>query len=133
MKPDTAALERAAANGGNLDGELCLPDMWLFLAFRELYRQFRAGALGKEQAAKEKRELLAKHELARFYYDSYAATVELRGRIASRLVELERCGCGHCRELIRLFDGRGEEHDGTGEENADQQREDGLGDAAGGV
>lgn len=26
-----------------------------------------------------------------------------------------------------------EEHDGTGEENADQQREDGLGDAAGGV
>ena len=126
MKPDTATLERAAANGEEMDGELCLPDMWLFLAFRDLYRQFRSGAVGKEQASKEKKELLARHELARFYYDSYADTVKMRNRISSRLVELERCGCEHCRELIRLFDGRRTGHDEGNAENHDQQQEDGL-------
>lgn len=50
MKPDTSAIERAAALGSDLDGELCLPDMWLFLALRELYRQYRAGAVTREQA-----------------------------------------------------------------------------------
>lgn len=106
MKPDTSAIERAAALGSDLDGELCLPDMWLFLALRELYRQYRAGAVTREQARTEKKDLLSKHELARFFYDSYLGTVEMRKRISSRLVELERCGCEHCRELIRLFDGR---------------------------
>lgn len=39
----------------------------------------------------------------------------------------------HDETTARLLRERGKGHDGTGEENADQQREDGLGDAAGGV
>lgn len=106
MNLDTAAIERAAKNGEELDEELCLPDMWLFLAFRELYRQYRAAEIGREQAREEKRELLEKHELARFYYDSYVGTAAMRNRISSKLVDLEKCGCTHCKELIRIFDGR---------------------------
>ena len=47
-----------------------------------------------------------KHEISRFYYDCYVETAKLRNRIASELVELEKCGCEHCRRLIRIFDGR---------------------------
>lgn len=39
----------------------------------------------------------------------------------------------HDETTARLLRERGKGHDGTGEENADQQREDGLGDAAGGI
>lgn len=106
MSLNADTIERAAMNGEDMNEELCLPDMWLFLAFRELYRQFRSQAIGKEQARNEKRELIAKHELARFYYDSYIDTVNMRNRVSSKLVELERCGCEHCKELIRIFDGR---------------------------
>ena len=106
VKPDISAIERAAASGADMNEELCIPDMWLFLALRELYKQFRGGIVSKEQARQEKSELLSKHELARFFYDSYKETVDMRNRISSKLVELEKCGCEHCKELIRIFDGR---------------------------
>ena len=51
MSLNADTIERAAMNGEDMDEELCLPDMWLFLAFRELYRQFRSQAIGKEQAS----------------------------------------------------------------------------------
>lgn len=106
MKPDTAAIERAAASGADMDKDLSLPDVWLFLSLRELYRQFRSGMVGKEQAQKEKADILVKHELARLFYDSYEDTAKMRNRISAQLCELERCGCEHCKKMIRIFDGR---------------------------
>ena len=102
----TADIEHAAMHGDELPGDLSSPDQLLYLSFRELYRGFRAGTITKEQAGKEKQKLLAEHELARFYYDSYLDTVKMRNRIGSQLTELERCGCPACTRAIKLFDGR---------------------------
>ena len=103
---DVSKIEKAAAAGADIDSELCNPDMWLYLALRELYRQHRVGLIDRDQAKKKKAALLARHELERFYHDSYLDVVKMRNRIESQLVELEKCGCEHCKRLIRIFDGR---------------------------
>ena len=110
---DVSKIEKAAATGREMDDDLCAPDIWLFLSLRELYSQHRSGLIDRDQARKEKAELLAKHEISRFYYDCYVETAKLRNRIASELVELEKCGCEHCRRLIRIFDGRSERKGGS--------------------
>lgn len=102
---DTSKIEKAAATGSDMDGELCNPDMWLFLSLRELYSQYRAGLIDRDRAKKEKATLLARYELERFYYDSYLEVVKMRNRVDSQLVELEKCGCEQCKKLIRIFDG----------------------------
>lgn len=106
MLPDTEKIERAAMHGDELPDDLSSPDQLLYLQFRELYRQFREGIVTKEQAKTEKGKLLASHELARFYYDSYIETAKMRNRVGAQLTELEKCRCPACIKAIRLFDGR---------------------------
>lgn len=106
MVYDTSAIERAAAKGEELGDDLSLPDQLLFLSLRSLYAQWRSKIIDQEKAKSEKRRLLAEHELARFYYESYKATVELRNRVSSELVEIEKNGCDQCKRIVRLFDGR---------------------------
>jgi hypothetical protein len=95
--------------GNELPDDLSSPDQLLYLSFRELYKQFRSGTITKEQAKVEKGKLLSAHELAAFYYSSYLETVQMRNRIGSQLVELEKCGCPACVKAVRLFDGRDKE------------------------
>ena len=83
---DVSKIEKAAAAGADIDSELCNPDMWLYLALRELYRQHRVGLIDRDQAKKKKAALLARHELERFYHDSYLDVVKKRNRIESQLV-----------------------------------------------
>lgn len=106
MVYDVTAIEKAAAKGEELGEDLSQPDQLLFLSLRMLYAQWRAKLIDSEKAKSEKRRLLAEHELARFYYDSYVSVVELRHRIDAELIEIEKNGCDKCKRVVRLFDGR---------------------------
>lgn len=104
-------IEHLAIKKADMPSDMSLPEMWLYLAFEELYCQFRNGSLTKEQGAAQKKKLLAAYELACFYYRGYIDTINLRQAISGQLTELERCGCDNCKKLIRLFEGRDKQYD----------------------
>lgn len=58
----TAELERQAANGEPLPDGLTLEDQLLFLSLRNLYKAYRNGFIGKENATAEKGKLMYEHE-----------------------------------------------------------------------
>ena len=51
-------IERTAANGGELPDDLELPEQLLFLTLRELYSNYKAGAVERERAKREKQRIL---------------------------------------------------------------------------
>lgn len=57
--------ERAAMRGEEMPGGLCLAEQRTYLALRLLYAEYHKGNIAREQAALEKRKLLAQmeHEL----------------------------------------------------------------------
>ena len=99
-------IERMAMRGEPLPDDLSSPDQLLYLSFRSLYREYQHRFISRDQASLEKQKILAQHELSKFYFDSYVETAKMRNRLSSQLVELERCGCEHCKKAVLIFDGR---------------------------
>lgn len=99
-------LERLAAKSEPLPDNLTLPEQWLYLSLRALYREFRAGTITCEQAAQEKAKLLDEYELAKLHYSAYVQATERANRYSPLLVEAEKSGCDVCRKIVRIFDGR---------------------------
>lgn len=100
------ALQTAAFNGETLPDGLSGPEQLLFLSLRTVYRDYRAGAINKNQAKREKAEAVKAYRLnaAR---DAVGENLMERIR-RSELVrrEIERGGCELCRRLTRILDGR---------------------------
>lgn len=81
-------------------------DMVLFIGLKYLLVAYKNSLATREEISTEKKKLLASYKIALIDEDMYQSQAKLRNRISSKLVELEKCGCEHCRELIRIFDGR---------------------------
>jgi hypothetical protein len=86
------------------DAPFC--DMVLFIGLKYLFIAYKNGLATKEEISIEKKKLLACYKIALIDEDLYLSQTKLRNRISSELVELEKCGCEHCKKLIRIFDGR---------------------------
>ncbi len=85
-------------------GGVC--DVALFIGMKYLYIAFKNGMATKEEISTEKKRLIASYKIALVDDELYKAHARLRNRISAQLCELERCGCEHCKKLIRIFDGR---------------------------
>lgn len=81
-------------------------DRMLYVGLAYLYRAYIRRAALPGQVAQDKRMLLDGYAVAAQSRDIYLEEAKRRNRIGSQLVELEKCGCEHCKRLIRLFDGR---------------------------
>ncbi|GKH49641.1 hypothetical protein CE91St46_07520 [Eubacteriales bacterium] len=99
-------IERQAANLQPMPDGLSGSEQQLFLSLRTVYRDYRAGAINRDQAKREKAEVVKAYRLnaAR---DAVGENLMERLR-RSELVrqEIERGGCELCRRLTRILDGR---------------------------
>jgi len=99
-------IERAAARGDELLDGLSQPRQLLFLSLRSLYREYKTGALTKDQAHLEKLRILKVYENAEINWNIYQETAQMRNRLSRYFVEIEKGGCDKCRLAIKIFDGR---------------------------
>ncbi|HCA29770.1 MAG TPA: hypothetical protein DEP23_09490 [Ruminococcaceae bacterium] len=85
---------------------LTQPEQWLYLSLRALYREYRSGAVSKEQAAQEKRAILDQYELADMSYRVYKEASDRANQYSAILTEAEKSGCEICKKIVKIFDGR---------------------------
>lgn len=85
-----------------------LSDMVLFIGLKYIYVALKSQMTTPEEASLAKKKLVVAYQAAEYDRELYQQETRKRNRIASELVELERCGCENCRRLIRIFDGRSE-------------------------
>ena len=90
-----------------------LSDMVLFIGLKYIYVAMKSQMTTPEEASLAKKKLVVAYQAAEYDRELYQQETRKRNRIASELVELEKCGCEHCRRLIRIFDGRSERKGGS--------------------
>ena len=98
-------IERTAANGGELPDNLELPEQLLFLTLRELYSNYKAGAVERERAKREKQRILSAYKALKISYEITNEHEKIRKRLEQNMVELHNCDCPHCRKLYLNTDG----------------------------
>lgn len=96
----TDALERAAAEGKAMPDGLTGPEKQLYIAMRGLYYQYRVGIVDREQAKREKAELIKDFNAARTREQAYERSIK-----AWRWVDLNlnKCECEECKALKRAI------------------------------
>ncbi len=106
----TANIERKAVNdvksGYSDPPKHPMCDAVLYIGMRYLYIAYVNDLTTKEEVAREKKSLLTAYRNAAYDQELYRQMAEQRNYMASELLNLEKCGCEHCKKLIRLFDGR---------------------------
>lgn len=99
-------LERLAATpGAELPDGLDLGEQLLFLTLRELYSNFRAGAVNRERAKREKQRIMVAYQGIEAEQRFMAEHTKLRNRLQREVGSLHKCGCETCRKVGRVFDG----------------------------
>lgn len=98
-------LERLAASGAEMPGGLKTHEQLLFLTLRELYNNFRSGAVNRERGRREKQSILTAYEQLKFENSLFEEHVKLRHRLEYEIGSLHKCGCETCRKVARVFDG----------------------------
>lgn len=103
-------IERKAVNdvkcGRSDPPKLPMCDAMLYIGIRYLYIAYANDLTTQEEVSKEKKSLTAAYRTAAYDWELYMQMAERRNRVASELLMLEKCGCEHCKRLIRIFDGR---------------------------
>ena len=81
-------------------------DKIYYLAMVSMYEAYRAGAIGKDEAAARKDQLRALH--GRFDIDRkiYRQHQQIERNFAGHRKRLESCGCQNCKDMLMLIDGR---------------------------
>lgn len=81
-------------------------DKIYYLAMVSMYEAYRAGAIGKNEAAARKDQLRALHD--RFDIDRkiYRQHQQIERNFAGHRKRLESCGCQNCKDMLMLIDGR---------------------------
>ena len=81
-------------------------DKIYYLAMASMYEAYRAGAIGKDEAAARKDQLRALHD--RFDIDRkiYRQHQQIERNFAGHRKRLESCGCQNCKDMLMLIDGR---------------------------
>lgn len=81
-------------------------DRIYYIAMLSMYESYRAGAIGKDEAAARKDQLRALHD--RFDIDRkiYRQHQQIERNFAGHRKRLESCGCQNCKDMLMLIDGR---------------------------
>lgn len=99
------SIERIAANGDEVPDDLELPEQLLLLTLRELYSNYKAGAVERERAKREKQRILLAYRALRVSYEISNEHAKIRRRLEQNMYELHKCDCPNCRKLLRIFHG----------------------------
>lgn len=102
----TDDLERGAMKSEPMPDNLAMPEQWLYMSLRMLYREYRSGAIEKEQARQEKRKLIDEYELMMLHHRAYTQASERANRYSHILTDAEKSGCEICKKIVKIFDGR---------------------------
>ena len=98
-------LEKLAAAGAEMPDGYNLPEQLLFLTLRELYHNFRSGAVNRERGHREKQRIMVAYKSLKASYELMEYHQRLRGRLAKEVGMLHKCGCETCRKFARVLDG----------------------------
>lgn len=98
-------LERLAASGADMPDGLKTHEQLLFLTLRELYTNFKSGAVNRERGRREKQSIMQAYEQLKFENSLLEEHIRLRRRLEYEVGSLHLCGCETCRKVARVFDG----------------------------
>lgn len=101
----TEELERLAATDAEMPEELTMPEQLLFLTLRELYSNFRSGAVNRERAKREKSRIYVAYQILINDYKATEQHLEIKKRLSHNIGELYQCGCPNCKRLLNIFVG----------------------------
>lgn len=106
-----AEIEHSALHGAELPDKLTGPEQFLFLSFRQLYRDFHAGSIDRDQAHREKLRILKGFDDFNRLRDMYASYARRWNRAEMLMPEVERSRsdcptCNTARKIIEILDGR---------------------------
>ena len=101
----TDELERLAASDEEMPGDLNLPEQLLFLTLRELYKNFRSGAVNRDRAKREKSRILVAYQGLSNEHKIVEQHLLIRKRLNKNIGDIYKCGCQNCRKLINIFNG----------------------------
>lgn len=99
-------IEHLAMRGDALPNGLNLAEQSLFLSFRCLYHDYHKKLIARDQAQREKRELLRTFEDYQHWIKIYKESFEIRLKLAGMSKEVEQGDCERCKKMMRIFDGR---------------------------
>lgn len=102
---DTNQLERLAASDEEMPDGFGLPEQLLFLTLRELYKNFRSGAVNRDRAKREKSRILVAYRGLASEYAVVEQHLKIRKRLTKNIGDIYKCGCQNCRKLINIFNG----------------------------
>ena len=102
----TDEIERIAAqeNPEMPDG-LELHEQLLLFTLRELYSNYRNGAVNRERAKREKSRILVAYRQLEGECKIAKQQNEIRERLKKHIGNLYKCGCENCRKLLNIFTG----------------------------
>lgn len=107
---DFEEIARAAYQGARLPKYTAQEEQWAYLSMRSLYREYLGKAVGKEQAAAEKKQIKDIFEAAKTKREqdfSYQKELNaLRVRIGAIAKEMTKSACPLCQKAIAMIDGR---------------------------
>ena len=98
-------IESAARRNDTMPDNLTQPEQLLFLQFRALYEQYRAGTIERDKAKTEKQMLLKEFRAARIQDEIRRETANMRARLGMTLSEMQKSECELCRRAARIIDG----------------------------
>lgn len=101
----TDELERLAATDAELPDNLELPDQLLFFTLRELYSNFRNGAVNRERAKREKSRIFVAYYSLKDEYKIVEHHLKIRQRLSLNIGELYKDSCANCRKILNIFSG----------------------------
>ena len=101
----TDELERLAASEEEMPDGLTMPEQLLFITLRELYKNFRSGAVNRERAKREKSRILVAYRGLTSEYAVVEQHLSIRKRLQGNIGDIYKCGCQNCRKLINIFNG----------------------------
>ena len=81
-------------------------DKIYYLAMVSMYEAYRAGAIGKDEAAARKDQLRALHGRFDINRKIYRQHQQIERNFAAHIKRLESCGCQNCKDMLMLIDGR---------------------------
>ena len=81
-------------------------DKIYYLAMVSMYEAYRAGAIGKDEAAARKDQLRALHGRFDINRKIYRQHQQIERNFAGHRKRLESCGCQNCKDMLMLIDGR---------------------------
>lgn len=99
-------IERLAQSGAEMPTGLAQPDQLLYLSLRNLYHSYKTGIVDKQQATKEKRQIITQYEIAKLKYEAHEDSLNAIYEMSPFASDAQKSGCPYCKSLLGVFDGR---------------------------